>query len=199
MQKVVPHSHPNQKPLSTRFGGRKGVLEAAFAGNAGSAQRYATATPLPRSRTPANPPLEHRLAEPRIRRYRRVLALTGAQPAKRQRARSAFKQRSDSAPRSMRSSGRVVEGARLESVYTSQAYRGFESHLLRHLTILLPRILSHADRTPLESRAKGCLMSSHITTCALTLAGGIGGGIIGKGAPKSESSMALTDLQARNA
>ena len=31
-----------------------------------------------------------------------------------------------------RSSGRVVEGARLESVYTSQAYRGFESLLLRH-------------------------------------------------------------------
>ena len=31
----------------------------------------------------------------------------------------------------MRSSGRVVEGARLESVYTSKAYRGFESHLLR--------------------------------------------------------------------
>src|SRR5688572_4425146 len=31
----------------------------------------------------------------------------------------------------MRSGGRVVEGARLESVYTSKAYRGFESHPLR--------------------------------------------------------------------
>lgn len=27
--------------------------------------------------------------------------------------------------------GRVVEGARLESVYTSKGYRGFESHSLR--------------------------------------------------------------------
>ena len=36
----------------------------------------------------------------------------------------------------MRSSGRVVEGARLESVYTSKAYRGFESHLLRQRTKL---------------------------------------------------------------
>ena len=33
----------------------------------------------------------------------------------------------------MRSGGRVVEGARLESEYTSKAYRGFESHPLRHL------------------------------------------------------------------
>lgn len=40
MERVVTHSQPNQKPLSTRFGGRKGVLEAAFAGNAGSAQRW---------------------------------------------------------------------------------------------------------------------------------------------------------------
>ena len=31
-----------------------------------------------------------------------------------------------------RSSGRVVEGARLESVYTVTPYRGFESLLLRH-------------------------------------------------------------------
>ncbi len=28
--------------------------------------------------------------------------------------------------------GRAVEGARLESVYTSKAYRGFESHPIRH-------------------------------------------------------------------
>ena len=28
--------------------------------------------------------------------------------------------------------GRVVEGARLESAYTSKAYRGFESHPIRH-------------------------------------------------------------------
>jgi hypothetical protein len=30
-----------------------------------------------------------------------------------------------------RRGGRVVEGARLESVYTSQGYRGFESRSLR--------------------------------------------------------------------
>ena len=33
----------------------------------------------------------------------------------------------------MRSGGRVVEGARLESEYTSKAYRGFESLPLRQL------------------------------------------------------------------
>src|SRR5688500_16819792 len=33
----------------------------------------------------------------------------------------------------MRSGGRVVEGARLESEYTPKAYRGFESLPLRHL------------------------------------------------------------------
>ena len=32
----------------------------------------------------------------------------------------------------MRSGGRVVEGARLESVYTVTPYRGFESLPLRH-------------------------------------------------------------------
>ena len=32
-------------------------------------------------------------------------------------------------PRTIRTGGRVVEGARLESVYTSKAYRGFESPL----------------------------------------------------------------------
>ena len=36
------------------------------------------------------------------------------------------------AQKNMRSSGRVVEGARLESVYTVTPYRGFESLLLRH-------------------------------------------------------------------
>jgi hypothetical protein len=34
---------------------------------------------------------------------------------------------------SLRRDGRVVEGARLESVYTPKAYRGFESLSLRHL------------------------------------------------------------------
>jgi hypothetical protein len=29
--------------------------------------------------------------------------------------------------------GRAVEGARLESAYTSKAYRGFESHLIRQI------------------------------------------------------------------
>ena len=33
----------------------------------------------------------------------------------------------------VRSGGRVVEGARLESEYTPKAYRGFESLPLRHL------------------------------------------------------------------
>lgn len=32
----------------------------------------------------------------------------------------------------MRSGGRVVEGARLESEYTAKPYRGFESLPLRH-------------------------------------------------------------------
>src|SRR4051812_33446342 len=36
----------------------------------------------------------------------------------------------------MRSGGRVVEGARLESEYTPKAYRGFESLPLRHLAPL---------------------------------------------------------------
>ena len=40
----------------------------------------------------------------------------------------------------MRSSGRVVEGARLESVYTATPYRGFESLLLRHRPF--PRVLT---------------------------------------------------------
>ena len=35
----------------------------------------------------------------------------------------------------MRSGGRVVEGARLESVYTVTPYRGFESHPLRHFLL----------------------------------------------------------------
>ena len=33
----------------------------------------------------------------------------------------------------IRTGGRVVEGARLESVYTSKAYRGFESPSVRHI------------------------------------------------------------------
>src|SRR3982751_6290687 len=36
-------------------------------------------------------------------------------------------------PAILRSGGRVVEGARLESEYTPKAYRGFESLPLRHL------------------------------------------------------------------
>jgi hypothetical protein len=40
----------------------------------------------------------------------------------------------------MRSGGRVVEGARLESEYTSKAYRGFESLPLRHLAFRKPPI-----------------------------------------------------------
>src|SRR3954453_20698270 len=36
-------------------------------------------------------------------------------------------------PAVLRSGGRVVEGARLESEYTPKAYRGFESLPLRHI------------------------------------------------------------------
>ena len=39
----------------------------------------------------------------------------------------------------MRRGGRAVEGARLESVCTSKAYRGFESHPLRQLLLSLER------------------------------------------------------------
>src|SRR3546814_16161763 len=35
-------------------------------------------------------------------------------------------------PGCMRTGGRVVEGARLETEYSSKAYRGVESHPLRH-------------------------------------------------------------------
>ena len=38
-------------------------------------------------------------------------------------------------PGSLRSGGRVVEGARLESEYTSKAYRGFESLPLRQTLV----------------------------------------------------------------
>lgn len=31
--------------------------------------------------------------------------------------------------------GRAVEGARLESAYTSKAYRGFESHSIRQISV----------------------------------------------------------------
>lgn len=40
-----------------------------------------------------------------------------------------------------RTGGRVVEGARLESAYTSKAYRGFESHPVRQMIVRLPRII----------------------------------------------------------
>ena len=36
-----------------------------------------------------------------------------------------------------RMGGRVVEGARLESVYTVTPYRGFESHPIRHLFLII--------------------------------------------------------------
>ncbi len=42
----------------------------------------------------------------------------------------------------MRSGGRVVEGARLESEYTPKAYRGFESLPLRQLSVILPARLA---------------------------------------------------------
>ena len=50
----------------------------------------------------------------------------------------------------MRSGGRVVEGARLESEYTPKAYRGFESLPLRHLLIF--HHFSEYHETALSSR-----------------------------------------------
>ena len=47
----------------------------------------------------------------------------------------------------MRSGGRVVEGARLESEYTSKAYRGFESLPLRHGTRLHPAQNHHSCKS----------------------------------------------------
>lgn len=49
----------------------------------------------------------------------------------------------------MRSGGRVVEGARLESEYTPKAYRGFESLPLRHLPI--------QTRSPMTAQSRGFL------------------------------------------
>ena len=49
------------------------------------------------------------------------------------------------APSGMRSSGRVVEGARLESVYTVTPYRGFESLLLRHLVWVFRKICGQSS------------------------------------------------------
>ena len=97
MQEVVPHSHPNQKPLSTRFWGRKGVLDSRVRRECRIRAALATVTHLPRFRHSANCRRARRLAEPRIRRYRRALAFPGAQAAMRQRATNALKQRSDSA------------------------------------------------------------------------------------------------------
>ena len=54
----------------------------------------------------------------------------------------------------MRSSGRVVEGARLESVYTVTPYRGFESLLLRHYFPLKKGL----ERLFLLDAPKGALM-----------------------------------------
>ncbi len=42
----------------------------------------------------------------------------------------------------MRRGGRVVEGARLESVYMPKAYQGFESLSLRHIVIFPRPLLS---------------------------------------------------------
>ena len=49
---------------------------------------------------------------------------------------------------------RVVEGARLESVYTLTAYRGFESLSLRHILFNGTRIgsLATIDREPRQAR-----------------------------------------------
>jgi hypothetical protein len=56
---------------------------------------------------------------------------------------------------SMRSGGRVVEGARLESEYTAKPYRGFESLPLRHIAaVALERsiALSRRDLVDLEAQ-----------------------------------------------
>ena len=52
---------------------------------------------------------------------------------------------------SMRSGGRVVEGARLESEYTAKPYRGFESLPLRHYTAENCEILYTEDKIPINA------------------------------------------------
>ena len=62
--------------------------------------------------------------------------------------------------------GRAVEGARLESVYTSKAYRGFESHPLRQPTPsasggrpLSASCQGHADPTLSRVERQRCLLA----------------------------------------
>ena len=49
--------------------------------------------------------------------------------------------------------GRAVEGARLESAYTSKAYRGFESHLIRQFQS--DPLSPPARSPPLDGRIPG--------------------------------------------
>src|SRR4051794_38565643 len=51
----------------------------------------------------------------------------------------------------MRSGGRVVEGARLESEYTAKPYRGFESLPLRHFILILFSILHRPATAPIKA------------------------------------------------
>src|SRR4051812_43334204 len=55
----------------------------------------------------------------------------------------------------MRSGGRVVEGARLESEYTAKPYRGFESLPLRHFPKSVNRRLG--DDAQCSAFAGGCV------------------------------------------
>lgn len=63
-------------------------------------------------------------------------------------------------PEGLRSGGRVVEGARLESVYRSKAYRGFESHPLRHYSIFKQPYFHVSPTSGLHWRRNRWLSSS---------------------------------------
>jgi hypothetical protein len=63
----------------------------------------------------------------------------------------------------MRSGGRVVEGARLESEYTSKAYRGFESLPLRHHPLNLNPKLRLSRRVPITVPRKCACLKPNVT------------------------------------
>ena len=95
--------------------------------------------------------------------------------------------------RGMRSSGRVVEGARLESVYTVTPYRGFESLLLRHFPFpgVLTPYLFDCNRLHLAVTGVLCVVSQcHLMPEA-------GGGHFG--GTRSAMWGMLTDAAARKA
>ncbi len=67
----------------------------------------------------------------------------------------------------MRRGGRVVEGARLESVYMPKAYQGFESLSLRHIVIFPRPLLS---KNPLIDKDIWIFSSKFVQRCLFTSA-----------------------------